>query len=265
MWMVTQDSVLAMVTPPPGDSGQTHFPGGFQSDAMPRSCVESWMTKANARRSVLPVTFSSMGTFGGTVMVCPAPALVSAIRRFQALLSRQHVPALGAGVCVDSRTVARPHDRVRENGTVTVGYWKPQRSDDGDGLHLQREAVSRAPNSDSHTRPSSSTTIPVALLAASAAFLLPNVYAGASRRIRLAETGAPLTVPMLKQPNSVASHPAARLRRPPRSNARVRRCRAPAPRGGRLTRFERRPGEHEYPGEWSADHGRFSGKDAHWP
>jgi hypothetical protein len=33
------------------------------------------MTRANARRRVVPVTFSSIETFGGAVMVCPAPAL----------------------------------------------------------------------------------------------------------------------------------------------------------------------------------------------
>jgi hypothetical protein len=37
-----------------------------------------------------------------------------------------------------------------------------------------RGALSRGPNSESHTRPFSSTTIPVALLAVSAAFLFVN-------------------------------------------------------------------------------------------
>ena len=101
------------------------------------------MTRANARRSVVPVTFSSIGTFGGAVMVCPAPALIRACGSLQALLSREHIPALRARVCVYSRTVARPHDRVRENGAVTLRYRKLQRSDDGDRFTSTRSGVAR--------------------------------------------------------------------------------------------------------------------------
>ena len=58
----------------------------------------------------------------------------------------------------------------------------------------------RAPNSDSQTRPSSSTTMPVALLAASAAGRFANVrmcqYTSGCGNCR------PLSVAMLKQPNS---------------------------------------------------------------
>jgi hypothetical protein len=101
------------------------------------------------------------------------PSPVGASRSLQTLLSRQHVPALGAGVCMHPRTVAGPHDSVRENRGVARCCGKLQWSDDGDRLTSSRGSV-RGPNSESHTRPSSSTTIPVALLAASAAFLLGN-------------------------------------------------------------------------------------------
>ncbi len=68
---------------------------------------------------------------------------IRACGSLQALLSREHIPALGARVCVYSRTVARPHDRVRENGTIALGYWKLQRSDDGDRFASTRSAVAR--------------------------------------------------------------------------------------------------------------------------
>src|SRR3954470_13713827 len=54
-----------------------HAPDGFQSEGMPLCCAESWMTRANARRTVGPVTFSSIGIFDGTVIVPPARALLA--------------------------------------------------------------------------------------------------------------------------------------------------------------------------------------------
>ena len=63
-----------------------------------------------------------------------------------------------------------------------------------------REVPFLSPNSESHTRPSSSTTIPLALLADSAAFLVGNArkcqYTEASRKC------SPVAAPTLKQPNS---------------------------------------------------------------
>ena len=68
---------------------------------------------------------------------------IRACGSLQALLSREHIPALRARVCVYSRTVARPHDRVRENGAITLCYWKLQRSDDGDSFTSTRSGVAR--------------------------------------------------------------------------------------------------------------------------
>ena len=68
---------------------------------------------------------------------------IRACGSLQALLSREHIPALRARVCVYSRTVARPHDRVRENGAITLGCWKLQRSDDGDSFTSTRSGVAR--------------------------------------------------------------------------------------------------------------------------
>ena len=72
----------------------------------------------------------------------PGPNPVSASRRLQTLLSRQHVPAFGTGVCMDSGTVAGPHDSVRENRGVALCCGKLQRPDDGDGVTPPRRTVS---------------------------------------------------------------------------------------------------------------------------
>src|SRR3954471_1395871 len=66
-----------------------HPPDGFQSDGVPLSWAESWMTSANARRSAVPVTCSSIGIFDRTVMVAPAPALVA-----PSGVSRHWLPAI---------------------------------------------------------------------------------------------------------------------------------------------------------------------------
>ena len=68
---------------------------------------------------------------------------ISARRSLQALLSREHIPALGARVCVYSRTVARQHHRVRENGAIAFCYRKLQRSDDGDSFTSTRSGLAR--------------------------------------------------------------------------------------------------------------------------
>src|SRR5882672_3286582 len=67
---------------------------------------------------------------------------VGASRSLQALLSRQHVPALGPRVCMYSRAVAGPHDSVRENRSVALCCGKAQRSDDGDCFTSPRSGVS---------------------------------------------------------------------------------------------------------------------------
>ena len=99
-----------------------------------------------------------------------------------------------------------------------------------------RGALSRAPNSESHTRPSSSTTIPVALLAVSAASCW-------KRTANANQTDAQLNeirfLPTLKRRTRVTSRPAAHPRKPLRLSAHVR-CWAPVgscPMG----RSERRP------------------------
>ena len=48
----------------------------------------------------------------------PSPA--GASRSLQTLLSRQHIPAFGARVCMHPRIVAGPHDGVRENRSVAL-------------------------------------------------------------------------------------------------------------------------------------------------
>jgi CheY-like chemotaxis protein len=65
---------------------------GFQSESMPLCRAESWMTMANARRSVVPVTFNSIGIFGSTVEVPPARALLApaGVSRHCSPASRAH-------------------------------------------------------------------------------------------------------------------------------------------------------------------------------
>src|SRR5688572_3213194 len=65
----------------------------------------------------------------------------SASRSLQTLLSRQHVPAFGAGVCMHPRIVAGPHYSVGENRGVALCRGKLQRSDDGDGFTSPRSSV----------------------------------------------------------------------------------------------------------------------------
>ena len=117
----------------------------------------------------------------------------------QALLSREHIPALGARMCVHSRTVARPHDGVREDGAVTLGWWELQRSDDGDSFTSTRSGVAcpelREPHpavflhDDSDRAPGR-----VGSLSASERAEMP-----VDGRLRELES---LDVPTLKQPNS---------------------------------------------------------------
>src|SRR5450432_3167773 len=71
-----------------------------------------------------------------------SPSPVRASRSLQTLFSREHVPAFGAGVCMHPRTVARPHDGVRENRTVALCRGKLQGSDDGDSFTPSRSNVS---------------------------------------------------------------------------------------------------------------------------
>ena len=70
------------------------------------------------------------------------PSPVGASRSLQTLLSRQHVPAFRARVCMHSGTVSGPHDRVRENRSVALCCGKLQRPDDGDGFTSPRRTVS---------------------------------------------------------------------------------------------------------------------------
>ena len=72
----------------------------------------------------------------------PSPA--SARRSLQALLSREHVPALRSRVRMHSGTVSGPHDGVRENRSVALCWGKLQRPDDGDGFTASRHGVSRS-------------------------------------------------------------------------------------------------------------------------
>ena len=109
------------------------------------------MTRANARRSVVPVTFSSIGIFDRTVMVPPARALLAPVRSLQTLLSRQHVPAFGARVCMHPRIVAGPHDSVRENRSVALCCGKLQWSDDGDRFTSPRSRVSGSEFGEPHS------------------------------------------------------------------------------------------------------------------
>src|SRR5687767_5828286 len=66
----------------------------------------------------------------------------SASRSLQTLLSRQHVPAFGARVCMHPRIVAGPHYGVRENRGVALRCGTLQGSDDGDGSTSPRSTVS---------------------------------------------------------------------------------------------------------------------------
>ena len=82
------------------------------------------------------------------------PSPVGASRSLQTLLPREHVPAFGARVCMHPRTVAGPHDRVRENRSVALCCGKLQRPDDGDasppcgagfGDRIRRATLARLP------------------------------------------------------------------------------------------------------------------------
>ena len=144
------------------------------------------------------VQFHGYVRWHGHGLSCASP--VSACRSLQALLSREHIPTLGARVGVHPRAVARPHDRVRENGTVTLGDWKLQRTDDGE-LHLpsRRDDVAgpefREPHAAVFLHDDSGRT-PGGLGGLSASERVEMPVDG-----RLTELEA-LTVPMLKQPNS---------------------------------------------------------------
>src|SRR6185503_20135708 len=99
-------------------------------------------TRANARRSVVPVTLSSIGMFGPTAIGASGPSPAGASRSLQTLLSGQHVPGFGARVCVHPRIVAWPHDRVRENRSVALCCGELEWSDDGDRFASPRRNVS---------------------------------------------------------------------------------------------------------------------------
>ena len=70
------------------------------------------------------------------------PALGGASRRLQTLLAREYLPAFGAGVCMHPRTVAGPHDSVREHRSVAACCGKLQWSYDGDRFASPRGSVS---------------------------------------------------------------------------------------------------------------------------
>ena len=70
------------------------------------------------------------------------PSPVGASRSLQTLLSRQHVPAFGARVCMHPRIVSGPHDSVRENRSVALCCGKLQWPDDGDRFTSPRRSVS---------------------------------------------------------------------------------------------------------------------------
>jgi len=69
----------------------------------------------------------------------------------QALFSREHVPAFRAWVGMHSRLIARPHDGIRENGTVGLCCGKLQRSDDGDDLTSPRSRVAGSDLGEPHS------------------------------------------------------------------------------------------------------------------
>ena len=79
------------------------------------------------------------------------PSHVGAGRSLQTLLSRQHLPAFGARVCMHPRIVAGPHDSVRENRSVAVCCGKLQWSDDGDSFTSPRSTVSRPECGEPHS------------------------------------------------------------------------------------------------------------------
>jgi hypothetical protein len=79
------------------------------------------------------------------------PRPVRTSRSLQALLTRQHVPTLGAWVRMHSRTVARPHDGVREHRSVALCCGKLQRPDDGDGFTSAWRTVSVAEFGEPHS------------------------------------------------------------------------------------------------------------------
>src|SRR5205085_5694465 len=101
------DSMRIAPAPVPEErfQGLAHFPVGVQSDGMPRSCAASWITSANALRSFVPTTVSSIGTLGGTVIVAPAPD-----RLAPAGVSRHCSPAItyqpSGPVCVCTRELS---------------------------------------------------------------------------------------------------------------------------------------------------------------
>lgn len=67
---------------------------------------------------------------------------VSASRSLQTLLPRDDVPAFGAWMCMHSRLVARPHDRVRMDCSVARCGRKLKRPDDVDRFSPMRSEVS---------------------------------------------------------------------------------------------------------------------------
>ena len=150
------------------------------------------------------MTLSSIGTLGSTVIVPPAFA-----RFAPAGVSRHCSPAMmyqpsGPGWVW---TLERSPGRITAYERTAV-YDLAGRSFSGPTTATGCPPFTttfRAPNSDSQTRPSSSVTIPVALLAASAALRFANV-----RRCQYTSGGwncRPPSVAMLKQPNRGLSWP----------------------------------------------------------
>ena len=180
--------------------------------AQPAGCEESWITKTSDFRTAVPVMVSSIGTFGGAVAVPPAVALVA-----PAGVSRHCSPEImyqpsGPGWTWTMDRSVGTHHGVAKNHGVQL----PLESSIGPTTATAcppSRARSRGPNSQSHTRPSSSTTIPVALLAASAAARFGNV-----RRCQYtvgSENRNPLSVARQKKPNSGLFCPGGMFTHPP--------------------------------------------------
>ena len=168
----------------------------------------------------------------------PGPG--SASRSLQALLSRQHVPAFGARVCMHSGIVSGPHDSVREHRCVALCCGKLQRPDDGDGFTSPRRTVSgpefREPHSPVFLHHDSSRTLGrLRSLPGWKRAQMPidgcltEMKSGYRADVEAAKLRS-----LLAQRQVQAGDFGQVLR--------VRRCLAPEPTGCRLARYERRPG-----------------------
>ena len=163
-----------------------------------------------------------------------------AIRGFQTLLSCEHVPALGAWMCMYPRTVTGPHDSVREYGSVTLRRRKLEWSDDRNGFTTPRSSVFGPefgePDLSGFLHHNSRRTL-------SRFRRLPvrkRAQMPVDRCLIELKSGDTADVEAAKLRPLLGSE--ARPRMPPRSSARVRWCPAPEHAVRRTARLETRPG-----------------------